>query len=168
MRDHLGNTRVTFSDLNNDDEINIKEEIIQINNCYAFGLNMEGNWNGAAGANKYQYNGKEWQEDLDLGWNDYGARFYDPAIARWTTTDPLAELYVKWSPYNYVANNPIRYIDPDGMCIGPDQPPAMGDSPEFRQLYEQARNQWERGYEAREHSQAQAFFSPPPPQSKYA
>jgi hypothetical protein len=46
LRDHLGNTRVTFSDLNNDDEINEKEEIIQINNYYAFGLNMEGNWNG--------------------------------------------------------------------------------------------------------------------------
>jgi hypothetical protein len=32
--------------LNHDDEINEKEEIIQINNYYAFGLNMEGNWNG--------------------------------------------------------------------------------------------------------------------------
>ena len=53
LRDHLGNTRVTFSDLNNDDQVSEKDEIIQINNYYAFGLNMEGNWNGKDGANKY-------------------------------------------------------------------------------------------------------------------
>jgi RHS repeat-associated protein len=117
LRDHLGNTRVTFSDLNNDDEINEKEEIIQINNYYAFGLNMEGNWNGANGANKYQYNGKEWNDDFGLGWNDYGARFYDPSMARWQTVDPLGEKYVAWSPYNYTMNNPIRFIDPDGRSV---------------------------------------------------
>jgi RHS repeat-associated protein len=115
LRDHLGNTRVTFSDLNNDDEINEKEEIIQINNYYAFGLNMEGNWNGANGANKYQYNGKEWN-DFGLGWNDYGARFYDPAMARWQTVDPLSEKMRRHSPYNYCFNNPVRFIDPDGMA----------------------------------------------------
>jgi RHS repeat-associated protein len=117
LRDHLGNTRVTFSDLNNDDQINEKEEIIQINNYDAFGLNMEGNWNGKDGANKYQYNGKEWNDDFGLGWNDYGARMYDPAMARWQTVDPLGEKYVAWSPYNYTMNNPIRFIDPDGRSV---------------------------------------------------
>jgi RHS repeat-associated protein len=115
LRDHLGNTRVTFSDLNNDDEINEKEEIIQINNYYAFGLNMEGNWNGANGANKYQYNGKEWNDDFGLGWNDYGRRFYDPAAARWWNVDPLSENMRRHSPYNYAFDNPIRFMDPDGM-----------------------------------------------------
>jgi RHS repeat-associated protein len=115
LRDHLGNTRVTFSDLNNNDTINEKEEMIQINNYYAFGLNMEGNWNGATGANKYQYNGKELNDDLGLNWNDYGARFYDPAMARWQTVDPLAGKYSRWSPYNYVMDNPMNCIDPTGM-----------------------------------------------------
>ena len=80
---------------------------------------MEGNWNGAAGANKRQYNGKEWNDDFGLGWNDYGARFYDPAMARWVAVDPLAEKYNHWSPYNYGMDSPIVNIDPDGRSAMP-------------------------------------------------
>jgi RHS repeat-associated protein len=65
--------------------------------------------------NRYRYNGKEFSEELGL--YDYGARWYDPAIARWNAVDPLADSYAQISPYAYVANNPLLFVDPDGMRI---------------------------------------------------
>jgi RHS repeat-associated protein len=123
LRDHLGNTRVTFPDKLNG--IVEATDIKQINHYYPFGLNMEGNWNGAASANKYQYNGKEWNDDFGLGWNDYGARMYDPAMGRWVAVDPLAEKMRRHSPYNYTFNNPTRFVDYDGTV--PDSPCPTGD-----------------------------------------
>jgi len=49
-----------------------------------------------------------------LNWYDYGARFYDPAIGRFTTKDPHSDKYNNSSPFAYCLNNPLRYIDPNG------------------------------------------------------
>lgn len=70
--------------------------------------------------NHFKYNGKELDNDFDLGWYNYGARMYDPIIARFPSIDPLADSYEFQTPYAYAANNPIRWIDVNGE--GPGDP----------------------------------------------
>lgn len=84
---------------------------------YPFGLKHRGYNNVVRGTeNNYQtYNGKEHVQELGYNMYDFDMRHYDPAIGRWFSIDPLAEEMRRYSPYNYAFNNPIFFIDPDGM-----------------------------------------------------
>ncbi len=118
LKDHLGNTRVDF------DKNGINQQI----DYYPFGMAFN---SSLGGNNKYLYNGKEIQDEelggVNLDWYDYGARFYDPMIGRWNSPDPLAEYYFNMTPYHYVFNNPIRFIDLFGL--DGDEPPVNQENP---------------------------------------
>ena len=64
---------------------------------------------------RYKYNGKE--RDEETGLYMYGMRYYAAWLCRFISTDPLKEKYPDISPYAYCANNPVKYIDPDGRKI---------------------------------------------------
>ncbi|UXP33108.1 RHS repeat-associated core domain-containing protein [Reichenbachiella agarivorans] len=87
--------------------------IVQKDDYYPFGLTFNSYSSGIE--NLFKFNGKEELEET--GWYDYGARMLDPSLARWFNIDPLADRYKNLSPYNYVANNPLKYVDPDGKEI---------------------------------------------------
>ncbi len=64
---------------------------------------------------KFQYNGKEKQEELGLAWSDFETRMYDAQLGRWHVVDPKANDFSWQSPYTSMDNNPINVIDPDGQ-----------------------------------------------------
>ena len=61
----------------------------------------------------YLFNAKEFDEETGMYY--YGARYYEPRLSLWMSTDPLEEDYYNVSTYCYVFNNPLRFIDPTGL-----------------------------------------------------
>ena len=55
---------------------------------------------------RFSFTGKELDNELYY----FGARYYDSNLGRFTAVDPMHE-----TPYQYVGNNPLKYIDPTGM-----------------------------------------------------
>ena len=106
LKDHQGNNRMV---------VNASGTVEEVNHYYPFG----GVFASSGNAQPYKYNGKELDTENGLNWYDYGARMYNPALGRFTTLDPMAEEYYDISLYAYCGNNPIRFIDSNGMNFGP-------------------------------------------------
>ncbi|MEA2037862.1 MAG: RHS repeat-associated core domain-containing protein, partial [Nanoarchaeota archaeon] len=114
--DHLGTPRVLTDEAG---------DIVARYDNYPFGETLSeisiGN------KNNYKYNAKELDE---TNLHYYGARYYDQEIGRFTQADkdmgrlPNPQTLNR---YTYTANNPLKYIDPDGNAFIP----IIGDIADF-------------------------------------
>ena len=120
LRDHLGSVR---SVIDGD-----TGAVVETNDYYPSGKRItpppvaepvEATSQSATSPNRWLFSGKESQSFLyaNIPLLDFGARMYNPTIARWTTSDPMSEKYYGISPYVYCLGNPISIIDPNGMDI---------------------------------------------------
>ena len=104
-KDHLGSIRMV---------VNEKGTIEQVNHYYPFG-GVYGDLSYNAEIQKSKYIGKEFDHMYGLDWYDHGARMYDAAGLFWDRKDPLFSKYYSLSPYLYCGNNPVLYLDIDGL-----------------------------------------------------
>lgn len=107
VTDHLGNNRVV---------VNQSGAVTQKNHYYPFGTAFADKYDNGT-SQPYKYNGKELDQMHQLNLYDYSARYYESALGRFTSVDPMAEKYYSISPYAYVANNPINAVDLKGDTI---------------------------------------------------
>lgn len=61
----------------------------------------------------YLFNAKEFDEETGMYY--YGARYYDPRLSLWMSTDPMQEKYSHINTYCYAFNNPLNFVDLHGM-----------------------------------------------------
>ena len=107
ITDHLGSVRTM---------VDAEGNAVERNDYYPFGA-QHARTDYPQIANRYKFNGKEREKAGGADWLDYGARRYDPALARWTTPDPLGDSYLPYSPYAYCLNNPVKLVDPNGAYM---------------------------------------------------
>jgi RHS repeat-associated protein len=119
LRDHLNNTRILFSDKNNDglikqDASAVLNEVLSVSNYSPFGIELGGSHQNQQQPFDYKFNGK--QENAFSGLTDFGGRWLDKNLQVWRQVDPMGENLhnLSLSTYCFSANNPINNIDPDG------------------------------------------------------
>ena len=66
-------------------------------------------------ANPFTYTGRE--QDPESGLYYYRARYYDPEIGRFLSEDPIGFTARDLNLYRYVGNNPVKFVDPDGLKV---------------------------------------------------
>jgi len=107
LKDHLGTIRMTLNETGG---------ISSSADFYPFGMEMDvRSLNNGLTDNRYKFTGKE--RDVETNYDYFGARYYDARIGRWLSRDPLAEKYPSLSPYVYCADNPMKFVDPNGKWL---------------------------------------------------
>lgn len=116
IADHLGNTRVVYTDTNGNGTVD-QTEILDENHYYAYGMEMSDPTFLNNSIYKYKLNGIELTESIGLSIDLALYRGLDPVLGKWYQVDPYAEAFYTMSPYCGMGNNPVSLSDPDGGWV---------------------------------------------------
>jgi len=97
-----------------------KSQVVQHNSYYAFGMTAESWTRFDTKPNQYLYNAGS-ELNAKTGSYEMYFRNYDPAIARMSGVDVMAESYASLTPYQYANNDPVYWNDPTGAYAGGDE-----------------------------------------------
>ena len=117
LKDHQGNTRVTYSDDNGNGSIDPNTELRREQNYYPFGMEHKG-YNGSIYGvknNLKTFQDQEFTEDLELNIHEWRYRISDPSIGRFWQSDPLGDKYRFNSPYAFAENRVINGLELEGL-----------------------------------------------------
>ena len=119
LPDHLGNVHTSLSDRKQENKVindimTYLPQTASFTDYYPFGFPMP--QRSKFSQYRYGFNGQEMDEEVyGKGMTyDFGERIYDSRIGRWFSIDPAQAKYPGLSPYAFVANNPIRFLDIGG------------------------------------------------------
>ncbi len=115
--DHQNNTRLSYSDLDHNGQIDPETEVLQLNDYYPFGLEHQGhsNWQQIGANHPYKFQGQEVHQDFGLNWNQFKWRNHQADIGRFFTVDPLSEDYTHNSVYAFSENKLLDHIELEGL-----------------------------------------------------
>ncbi len=105
LKDHLGSTRVVFTE----NESGTALDIVEGYDYYPYGLQIPV-INTAGVKTRETFTGQELDEES--GTYYFGARYYDPLVGVWATIDPMEQ---DWNPYSYAGGNPVSRVDIAGL-----------------------------------------------------
>src|SRR5690606_7589296 len=116
-KDHVGNVRLSYADIDGSETIDSASEILEENNYYPFDLKHQGyneiaNNNRSEAAEKYKFKRKEYPDAVGLNIYEMNLRQYDPVIGQWVVQDPV--VHDDFPPYSEFENSPVYWSDPSG------------------------------------------------------
>ncbi len=120
LKDHLGNVRVTHSDIKMPTGTPAQPFMVDLlsrSEYYPYGMKINDlSYNATGASARYGYNGKEQDNEVKGNNNslDFGARIYDPRVSRFLSQDPMKGQFAFQSPYIYAGNSPMNSIDENG------------------------------------------------------
>jgi len=102
--DHLGSSSY-ITDINGD--------ATQHMEYLPFGEDFVNEQNATSYYTPYTFSGKE--RDMETQYSYFGARYYEAGLSIWLSVDPMSDKAPDWTPYRYSFQNPVKYIDPNGL-----------------------------------------------------